>query len=141
MSNTILLCTIDHLAFGVEAEAVEEVVRAVAWSPSPRDSGAAIGVINRRGDMIPLVNTWLFFELNQRPIVPSDTYVVLNSHAGRLAIVASRIDKMLSTDQAIAGRQVGFADGQSLQLVSSDAFAQFAKDLLEQLAHYHQLHG
>lgn len=86
----VLTFQLGHSRFGIEATAVQEVVRAVAIAALPTAPPIVEGVINVRGTIVPVLDIRARFALTPSPLHPSQHFVI--AHAGtRLA--ALRADR------------------------------------------------
>lgn len=78
--------------FGVAAYDVVELLPAVSVTPLPRAPAIVEGVINVRGQLVPVLDIRSRFGLEERPVRHSDHYVV--AKAGK-RVVAVRADRAL----------------------------------------------
>ena len=77
---------------GLRASTIERVVHAVEVTPLPRAPDIALGVINVRGTMVPVVNLRKRLGLSDRELALSDLFVIARTTERSLAIVADSVD-------------------------------------------------
>lgn len=95
--------TLDEVRFGVRAEDVIEIVRAVWVTPLPGAPDVVEGVIDVRGQLVPVLDLRRRFGLPDKSIVPED-HMILVRAAGRTR--ALRADR--ATDiRAVAPADIG----------------------------------
>ncbi len=87
-----LIFDLEGVRYGLPVAEVREIVRAVLPVPLPGAPGAIEGVINLRGNVVPVIDLRRRFRLPQRPIEPTDHLVIARA-AGRL--VALRVDRVV----------------------------------------------
>jgi purine-binding chemotaxis protein CheW len=91
-SFAVLMFDVAGQRHGLPASDVQELLRAVAIAPLPHAPAGVQGVINLRGQVVPVVPLRDRVGLPARPLTVSDHLVVVRS-AGRL--LALRIDRAL----------------------------------------------
>jgi len=77
--------------FAVRAEEVREVIRAAAVTPLPGAPEVVDGVIDLRGEIVPVLDLRGRLGLQRRPVSPSDRFIV-TTVAGRTVIL--RVDEV-----------------------------------------------
>ena len=82
----ILLFELEGQRYGLPAERVREVVRMVAIADLPRAPRAIEGVVNVRGEIVPVYDLRARFELPARAPDPAEHLIVLTAGAGPVAI-------------------------------------------------------
>jgi purine-binding chemotaxis protein CheW len=103
----ILVFEIDGRRFALPASSVRELVRAVAIVPLPMAPPIVEGVIDLRGQVVPVVDIRPRLGLEPRPVEPADHLIIARSR-GRL--VALRVDRALELVATAAdGREPGAA--------------------------------
>ncbi|MEO8577684.1 MAG: chemotaxis protein CheW [Gemmatimonadales bacterium] len=75
--------------FGLPAENVVEIFRAVAVSKLPGSPAVISGVINVRGDTVVVIDPAVRFGNPETPVKPDDNFVLVNT---ALRTVAIRVD-------------------------------------------------
>jgi purine-binding chemotaxis protein CheW len=78
--------------FGLSAEALREVVRAVAITALPKAPPIVEGVINLRGTLVPVLDIRQRFELPPTPLAPQQHLLIAQAGA---RLVALRVDRAL----------------------------------------------
>jgi purine-binding chemotaxis protein CheW len=98
-SITVLVFAIDGQRHGLPASDIQELLRAVAVVAVPEAPAGVEGVIDLRGQVVPVLSARELFRRAPRPLQPSDHFIVLRC-AGRL--VALRVDRALDLVQVDA---------------------------------------
>lgn len=113
-SQAILVYEVAGQRFGVPASAVQEVVRAVAIVPLPEAPRLVEGVIDLRGEIVPVVDLRARFSLPSRPLSPSDQFLIVRAGDRALAL---RVDRALDLVHVDADRleasRATFGDGRT----------------------------
>ncbi|WP_197443597.1 chemotaxis protein CheW [Maioricimonas rarisocia] len=86
MTEELLVFRLDDRCCGLRIAHVREVLRAVAISPLPGEHPELEGLVNVRGEAVPVLDLRTRFGLPRRPIALTDCLIVL-SQPGRLAAV------------------------------------------------------
>lgn len=103
-SCEILLVEVAGTRFGVPADVVRELVRCVGVTPSGASVGGAEGVIDVRGEVVPVVGLRERLGLEAREPTPSDHMVIARCEGRAVA---------LRVDRAIELVRLGLAAGES----------------------------
>jgi purine-binding chemotaxis protein CheW len=69
--------TINEQRYGIPLEVVERVVRMVEITPLPTGPDFIHGVINVKGEILPVVNLRRRFSLPERPVEISDQLIII----------------------------------------------------------------
>ena len=85
-------------SYGVDAQRVQEIVRAVAPSRLPAAPRVVLGVFNLRGTAVALIDLRARFGLASSPLVASDVFVVLRGTARPLALRADAVREITKID-------------------------------------------
>jgi purine-binding chemotaxis protein CheW len=93
----LLLFLLDDSRFAIRADAVAEIIRAVAITPLPNAPAVIEGIIDLRGRMIPVFDLRRRFGLPPRELRASDHFIVVRA-ATRLA--ALHVDQVLDLTDA-----------------------------------------
>lgn len=88
--------SLDAQVFALPLAVVRRVLRAVHITPLPQAPAIVSGVIDMRGELVPVIDLRLRFGLPARALAPSDQFLVA---MGRKRSLALRVD---STDGLIA---------------------------------------
>jgi purine-binding chemotaxis protein CheW len=91
----VLLFELAEQRFALRLADVLEVVRAVALRPLPNAPAVVEGIIDVRGDIVPVLDIRARFGLAPKPIALTDHFVLGSAGARRLAL---RVDR--ATDMA-----------------------------------------
>ncbi|WP_375768545.1 chemotaxis protein CheW [Archangium gephyra] len=86
----VLLFLLEGHRYALPLEDVRELVRAVRLTPLPRAPAVVEGLLNLRGELLPVLDMRRRFRLPARPLSSSDHFVV--ARAGRRA-VGLRVDR------------------------------------------------
>jgi purine-binding chemotaxis protein CheW len=110
----ILVFEVAGRRFGLPASDVRELLRAVAIVPLPLAGRVVEGVVNLRGQVVPVLDLRTRLGLPPRPVAPSDHMIVAQAE-GRL--VALRVDRALDLVQVESDRIVpGVVAGQAVRV-------------------------
>lgn len=101
----VLVCEVGTQRFGLPAEELREIVRAVAIAPLPQAPPGVEGVINVRGEIVPVIDLRRMLGIAPRPTVLADHLVIARLDGAPLAL---RIDRALDfrADEAGADQRV-----------------------------------
>lgn len=95
--TTFVVVVVDGRRFGLPLDAVEEVQPAVALAPLPGAPVLVEGLLDLRGDVLPVVDGRRALGHPSRPTGLSDRLVVLHTTARRLAV---RVDEVVDLVEA-----------------------------------------
>jgi purine-binding chemotaxis protein CheW len=90
--TTFLTFEVSARRFGLSADALREVTRAVAIAPLPKAPRIIEGIINFRGTLIPVLDIRQRFGLPSTPVLPGQHFIV--AQAGERLVVL-RVDRAL----------------------------------------------
>jgi purine-binding chemotaxis protein CheW len=79
VKTTLITFTLAGERFAVDAAAVHEVVRAVAVTRLPGAPAVVAGVIDVRGETVPVFDTRLRFGLPSRPVEPAEHFILVSA--------------------------------------------------------------
>ena len=96
----ILLFELEGQRYGLPAERVREVVRMVAIAPLPRAPRAIEGVVNVRGEIVPVYDLRARFGLSARAPDAAEHLIVLTAGAGPVAIRVDVAESLESVPDA-----------------------------------------
>ncbi len=102
---------VDGQAYALALEAVDRAVLAVEITPLPGAPEAVEGIINIRGEIIPVVSIRKRLGISLRSLEISDSLVVARTRTRRLAVIAESVleiverpaNAMMGTDEMIHG--------------------------------------
>lgn len=86
--------------FGLPGSLVRELVRAVSISPWPRGPKFALGLINLRGTIVPVLDVRQWLGLPAKPLETTDHFVVVEVDSRLLAL---RVDRAVDLARLSAG--------------------------------------
>lgn len=89
-AREVLLFTLEGQRYALPLEEVRELVRAVRLTPLPRAPAVVEGLVDLRGELLPVLDLRRRFRLPARPLSSADHLVV--AQAGRRSI-ALRVDR------------------------------------------------
>jgi purine-binding chemotaxis protein CheW len=94
----LLLFTIDENRYGIVADAVVEIVRAVAITPLPNAPAVIAGVIDVRGVVMPVFDVRRRFGLAAREVELSDHFVVVRAKRRSAVLHVDRVLDLADVD-------------------------------------------
>lgn len=100
MDQDILVFEIDDRQFGLPADVVVEVVRAVSPLPVPRTPDAIMGIINLRGKVVPVIDTRALLRMETVPVRHTDHLIIVRDGKLSCAIHADRAIDLLHRGEA-----------------------------------------
>ncbi len=86
-TNQLLIFTLDDYKYAVSLSSVEKVVRLVEVTPLPKAPEIVTGVINLRGQVIPVLNVRARFGLPKRAMRLGDQLIIARTSRRTVAIV------------------------------------------------------
>lgn len=87
----LVLLTVDGQTYALHLQAVDRVLRMVEITPLPGAPDAVAGVINVRGEVVPIVSIRRRLGLAERAVGAADSLVVARARKRRLAIIAESV--------------------------------------------------
>jgi purine-binding chemotaxis protein CheW len=90
-SSAIVVLSLDEQRYGLWLSAVERVVRAVFVTPLPQAPEIVLGVIDVRGEVIPVVDVRKRFRLPARELALSDQLVLARTAKRRVALIVDSV--------------------------------------------------
>lgn len=82
---------LDHQRYALPLAAVQGVTRAVEVTPLPKAPAIVLGVVNVRGQIIPVLNIRRRFRLPEREIDPSDQFILARAAKRTVALVVDMV--------------------------------------------------
>jgi len=95
-----VIVELDGQRYGLRADAVREVVRAVTITTLPNAPVVVEGVINVRGAVVAVLDLRRRFELPARPLDPSEYFVLARAGDRDVALRVDRATELVSLDPA-----------------------------------------
>ena len=87
----LVLLTVDGQTYALHLEAVDRILRMAEVTPLPGAPDAVEGVINIRGEVVPVVSIRRRLGLAHRGVAVSDSLIVARARSRRLAIIAESV--------------------------------------------------
>ena len=108
-----VLMTVDGQTYALPLAAVDRIVRMVEVTRLPEAPDVVEGVVNIRGEVVPVVSIRRRLGLTHRPREISDSLVVAHARNRRLAVIAESVlgvverssDDVVSTSDIARGNQ------------------------------------
>jgi purine-binding chemotaxis protein CheW len=94
----VLLFLLEGQRYALPMEDVRELVRAVRLTPLPRAPGVVEGLLNLRGELLPVLDMRRRFRLPARPLSSSDHFVVAQAGPRRVALRVDRAESLLALE-------------------------------------------
>ncbi|HVN86027.1 MAG TPA: chemotaxis protein CheW [Candidatus Binatia bacterium] len=85
--------------FGISVQVAREVLTGEPVTPVPQSPPSLVGVLNLRGEVLPLVQLDTLLDMPTRPYTPGDQIVVLSSHEVDIGLVVDRVRDVRSIDE------------------------------------------
>jgi len=95
----LLLFYIEGSRYAVPAEAVGEIVRAVAVTGLPGAPSVVDGVIDVRGTIVPLFSLRRRFGLRDRGVEPADQFIVVRTPSRTAALHVDHAEDLIEVDR------------------------------------------
>ncbi len=103
-TTEILVFDVSGQRFGLHTQHVREVLRAVTVSPLATHQAAVEGVINLRGQIVPVLDIRALFDLTAKPIEHTDHLIVVQAGNRAVMIRADRaVDVLRLNTQDVEG--------------------------------------
>ncbi|WNG53020.1 chemotaxis protein CheW [Archangium minus] len=94
----VLLFTLEGQRYALPMEDVRELIRAVRLTPLPRAPVVVEGLLDLRGELLPVLDMRRRFRLPARPLSSSDHLVVAQAGARRVALRVDRAEGLLALE-------------------------------------------
>jgi purine-binding chemotaxis protein CheW len=94
----VLLFTLEAQRYALPLEDVRELVRAVRLTPLPRAPAVVEGLLDLRGELLPVLDVRRRFRLPARRLSPSDHLIVAQAGARRFALRVDRAEGLLALE-------------------------------------------
>jgi purine-binding chemotaxis protein CheW len=94
----VLLVTVEGQRYALPLEDVRELVRAARLTPLPRAPAVVEGLLNLRGELLPVLDLRRRFRLPPRPLSSSDHLVIAQAGARRVALRVDRAEGLLPVE-------------------------------------------
>jgi len=105
----IVLFTLEEPRYALDLSTVERVVRAVEITPLPKAPEIVLGVINMKGEIIPVIDVRKLFRLASREMNVDDRFIIARTSRRLVALAADSVvgirelgnRQMVSAEQAL----------------------------------------
>jgi purine-binding chemotaxis protein CheW len=94
----VLLFTLEGQRYALPLEDVRELVRAVRLTPLPRAPPVVEGLLDLRGELLPVLDMRRRFRLPARRLSPSDHLIVAQAGRRNLALRVDRAEGLLALE-------------------------------------------
>jgi purine-binding chemotaxis protein CheW len=94
----VLLFTLEGQRYALPLEDVRELVRAVRLTPLPRAPAVVEGLLDLRGELLPVLDLRRRFRLPARRLSPSDHLIVAQTGPRNLALRVDRAEGLLALE-------------------------------------------
>ncbi|RJP56021.1 MAG: purine-binding chemotaxis protein CheW [Deltaproteobacteria bacterium] len=89
--NRYVVFTLDGRQYALHLYIVERILRIVEITPLPKAPEIVLGVVNVRGEVIPVVNIRKRFRLSEREIDLSDRLIIARTSKRTVALVVDEV--------------------------------------------------
>lgn len=97
-AREVLLFTLEGQRYALPLEEVRELVRAVRLTPLPRAPAVVEGLVDLRGELLPVLDMRRRFRLPVRPLSSADHFVVAQAGERRIALRVDRAEGLLALE-------------------------------------------
>jgi len=91
----LVLFALDEQRYALDLASVERVVRVVEITPLPKAPTIVLGIVNLKGDVVPVYDLRRRFRLPEREINLSDQLLIARTSKQTVALVADSISGVL----------------------------------------------
>jgi purine-binding chemotaxis protein CheW len=100
----LVVFRLDNQRYALPLAAVERVIRAVEVTPLPGAPPAVVGVIDVRGQVIPVFDLRRRFGLAEREITPEDQFLIASTARRAVALVIDEACGVVGREQSAVTR-------------------------------------
>lgn len=104
--SSIVVFSLDEPRYALDLSTVERVVRAVEITPLPKAPEIVLGVINLKGQIIPVIDVRKRFRLPEREMSVDDRFIIAGTSRRLVALAADSVAGV----RAIENREVVSAE-------------------------------
>ncbi len=97
----VLLFTVEGQRYALPSGDVRELVRAARLTPLPRAPDVVEGLLNLRGELLPVLDWRRRFRLPPRPLSPADHFIVARAGARRVVLRVDRAEGLLALEAGV----------------------------------------
>jgi purine-binding chemotaxis protein CheW len=112
-TDQIVLFTLDELSFALSLQAVVKVIHAIEIRHLPKAPEIIVGIINVKGQIIPVADIRKRFGLMPREIILSDRLIIADTGKRQIAILVDTVTgirDLASRQLAVAGVTLPFVE-------------------------------
>lgn len=107
--------SLDDTLYGIPVDRVREILDMRPASPMPNAPAHLLGIIDLRGDNVPVVDMRILFGMAAKPDTPQTRIlVVLLQHDGKDVVLGLRTDQVIDVAQLDEGGMRPLSEGQKL---------------------------
>lgn len=92
----VLLFTLEGQRYALPVGDVRELIRAARLTPLPRAPDVVEGLMNLRGELLPVLSLRRRFRLPPQPLSPEDHFIVAQAGARRVVLHVDRTEEVLT---------------------------------------------
>jgi len=92
----LLVFTLDEQQYALRLEAVERVVRAAAITPLPKAPDIILGILDIRGEVVPVINVRKRFRQPELEIRPSDQFIIARARSLTVALLVDAAESVVA---------------------------------------------
>jgi purine-binding chemotaxis protein CheW len=96
----VVLVRVRGETFGLPAQNVVEIIRAVAVSPLPGSAPVISGVINVRGSTVVVIDPAVRFGKAETPVRPDDNFVLVETATRTIAVRVEIAEDLIEVEDA-----------------------------------------
>ena len=85
-NKTVIVFHVADQAFALPVTKVDRILRIVEITPPPSPKPFLMGFVDIEGNVVPVINTWLLFGINDRDIELSDHLILVQGPLGQVAL-------------------------------------------------------
>ncbi|WP_224362551.1 chemotaxis protein CheW [Hyalangium versicolor] len=98
LPREVLLFTLEGQRYALPSTDVRELVRAALLTPLPQAPDVVEGLLNLRGELLPVLDLRRRFRLPPRPLAPSDHLIVAQAGPRRVVLRVDRTEEVLTLE-------------------------------------------
>ncbi len=98
MTSGLVIFLLNNQKYALYLSAVKEVLPAMEITPLPQATDIILGLINLRGEIIPVFNTRKRFQLPERPLDVNDHLIVATAGKRMVALLVDTTEKLIPSE-------------------------------------------
>lgn len=99
-SNQCVVFALEGQRYALPLDRVERIIRAVEVTPLPEAPAVVLGVVNVEGRILPVFNLRQRFQLPQRDISPTDSFVIAYTSRREVVVVIDEAIDVIQHEQS-----------------------------------------